>query len=58
MNIWFLNSLYYIEGETKWLPFADNIFKDILISEKSSFFYSKLLKFIPKGVINNKPVAV
>ena len=48
----------HIEAETKWTPFADDIFKCIFLNDNVWFPIKISLKFVPKGRINNSPALV
>ena len=48
----------HIEAETKWPPFADDIFKCIFLNENVSVAITISLKFVPKGPISNIPALV
>ena len=48
----------HIEAETNGRHFPDSIFKCIFLNENVLISLKILLKFIPKGLINNIPALV
>ena len=48
----------HIEAETKWPPFADDIFKNIFFYENARILIRTSLNFVPKGPIDNIPALV
>ena len=52
----FWNSL--LSPWTKWQPFTDDIFKCIFMNNKYCILIQTSLKFVPKGLIDNKAVLV
>ena len=58
MGCCLMNPLAHFEVDTKWLPFADDIFKLIFLFENCYILIKISLKFVLRGLINNKPVLV
>ena len=51
-------TILHIEADTKWTPFADDIFKCISLNENVWIPIKISMKFVPKGPINNIPALV